>query len=54
MNDEQMIRDAPTVCAWCDKERGVKRPAGTSHGICREHAAVFESQLEIAKKSGER
>lgn len=27
-------------CAWCDKENGVRRPAGVSHGICAMHAAI--------------
>jgi hypothetical protein len=24
-------------CAWCDREHGITRPAGTSHGVCKRH-----------------
>lgn len=35
----------PECCAWCDEEHAVKRPAGTSHGICARHAALLEGAV---------
>jgi hypothetical protein len=32
-------------CAWCDKEHGITRLPGQSHGICERHAAEMREQL---------
>lgn len=33
------------ICAWCEKEFGVKVP-GASHGLCKRHAESMMEEME--------
>jgi hypothetical protein len=33
------------ICAWCQKEQGVKASAGESHGICPRHTELMHADL---------
>jgi hypothetical protein len=35
-----------TVCAWCQKEQGLKPQPNQSHSVCAGHKAIFLKQLE--------
>lgn len=47
------IADHGNPCAHCDKEDGIIRPMGVSHGICDRHIAIEEKKIEKYKTDKE-
>lgn len=50
---ESLHNNISKVCAWCDKEAGVVRPATplVSHGICNKHLAQILDSYEAMDKN---
>lgn len=42
--------DKPTVCAWCEREKGNKPDPGISHGICPRHYRQLLSDYAKSKR----